>query len=301
MRRVAYSVLVTALVLATPALLPARAAAQAVALDEGAGNRPTAEVEARADRGPASPRLYRFTDTARTTPQGWVGLDAAYAAAFLQCAPSVLSPTLTLEETGCTQHRLSVLTWLGVTPLLDLRLGLEAATVSGNPYDEGGDLIDVVDILIEGRLAIPLDLYDVERHRLAARLSVAPGAGTAPGIDAPGHVWAAALYSMRAKGLRFDAEAGVAVRGLSGRAWVGVPLAVALGYRVTPLLEPFAEFVEELDFRDLSGSTTALRVGLGFWAGESLAVHVGSRVGLTETLPDATVELSVSSSLARVF
>lgn len=277
--------------------------AQPAPLEEDAGNRPV-DDDASADKTPPpSPRLHLHTDDAGIGAYGWLGVDAHYQAAFHPCFGSNLSAEIFAEDKLCTFHTPTVMATFAPVPWLETRLGLQAFGASGYPdyiWLSEPTIVDRVDLLLEVKAAIPLDIEEPERHQLAVLATVRPGAGYSWPRERGGVVGGYAIYSTRPGPVHIDVQAGLKLRGLFRDPSLAMPLSAAISWRALSWLEPYGEFIEELDFRDLSASQTSIRLGTLFWVEPRFAISAGTQIGLSETIADGTIELGLTTQAARI-
>lgn len=278
--------------------------AQPAPLADDAGNRPVVEASTDEKTPPPAPRLHMFTDNAGISPHGWVGVEGNYQAAFHRCVFDLDREFLIGGARRCTLHTPALMASFAPIPWLETRLGLQAYSASG--YQDidwivKPTIVDRVDIFLEVKGAIPLDIDEPERHQLAVLATIRPGAGYSFPRESGGVIAGYAIYSTSPGPVRVDVQAGVKFRGLFDDLSLAMPLSAAISWRALPWLEPFGELIEELDFRDLSASQTSIRIGSLFWVDPHIALTAGTQIGLSESLLfDATLELGVSANLARV-
>ena len=152
-----------------------------------------------------------------------------------------------------------------------------------------------------GRFAIPLDVLEPERHRLAVRVELSPrGWSQAPFSGSGLLVSGAAQYTTWRGPLRYSARAG-ADSVLGGDVdIVDLPLSGAVQWQPLPWLEVGWEFVERLRLNDLNGSQTSLDAWVAWPALDGLWLDLSGTVGLSETLPDASLRLGLTTSLGSL-
>lgn len=260
----------------------------------GASAPRAAAVAGPSDGAPrANPSRPTQTDNAFFVAQGWLEFEAGFASVFQSC-PGV--PTLDgtePEPVSCPLQRVGLLAKWAVTERQEYRVGWD---VFGSQSVPNGDAIrGVGDLYVQGKFGIPLQIEDPNQHRLAVLAEVRPGIGQVP-VTVPGlSLGAAAVYSTTLSPVQIDAQAGFQLRSLfEDEIGVMVPLSGAVSWQATSWLGVFGEFVENLNVRDLSNSETQLLVGAAWMPIPPLSVDVSVALGLTQTVPDAILQLGVT-------
>lgn len=273
---------------------PMWVSAQVEPLEEGAGNRPTATAPV--DDTPAfvepHPRLHLFTDRADTVEQGWFELEGGWQTDFIACGVGGLGER-------CDRNAGVLLASLAPVDFIEARLGWYFVGIQGSP---AGDITGVGDLFAEVKGEIPLpDLEDPDMHHLSVLGHIRPGMAQDPVTTRGLDLAAYAVYSTFPSVIRVDVQAGFRFVGLfDDGALYQMPLSGAVTWRAVDWLDVYGEFVEALTFNDLNNSQTSLGLGVGFLPLSRLAVNVGTRIGLTENLPNATLALSVTGLLGRL-
>lgn len=269
--------------LAGALVAPAVAWSQSAApLADDGGRVPTVEPAPYEQPREANVSRPTVTDRADLVHEGWLEMEVGWSHAFA---------TRNL-------HVGSVLAKYAPLDILEVRLGWDVFGVLG-PVDRDVSGLDetetgVGDLYAAAKIGIPLDIDEPYRHRLAVLTTLRPGIGQAPvtvdGLD----LGAFAVYSTFPGPVEVDVQAGVAIRGIFETAFVDLPMSGAVRWRALPWLSAVGEVVEVLTFEDLNASQTSLLVGALFHASDALVFDVSTSLGLSESLPDAQLQLGLT-------
>lgn len=271
-------------------MAPGAALAQSGAelLDTEGGRTPTVEPVPYEQPRVASVSRPTQTDRADLVHEGWLEMEFGWSQAFAERNLQV----------GTVQAKYAPL------DILEVRLGWDIFGVLG-PLDRdvaGLDESDagVGDLFAAAKIGIPLDIDEPERHRLAVLTTLRPGIGQQPVTVDGLNLGAFAVYSTFPGPVEVDVQAGVQLRGIFETAYVDLPLSSAVRWRALPWLSAVGEVAETLTFEDLNESQTSLLVGALFHASDALVFDASTSLGLSESLPDAVLQLGLTWLAAPV-
>lgn len=237
----------------------------------------TATAETSAEANPTQPT---FPNDAHFHDPGSLQLEASYLAQIFEGPASALQ----------TVHLLTLLT---VGELIETRLRWDVFNVSG---DESG--IGDLSIGIKG------GFYGTWNPDLsiAAIAEIRFPNGAEPFTIGDGVEFFAGMIGTQViNDFQLDLQVAVETHVFTENPTVGLPIGFATTWEPVAALRVYGDFVLGLDLQNLSESTTSLLVGAGYGILPVLSLDAGTRIGLSNLLPDVSVVVGMTWLAGKVF
>lgn len=230
--------------------------------------------------GIINPTQPTFANNALFNPPGYLQVEASYLPQFFE------GPTSTL-------HALSLLTLLGVSDMVEARIGW-------NVFNAAGENSGIGDLGVGVRGGF-LGGWDAETS-LAAVLDMTLPTGVDPFSLGTGIKLFGGLVATQVAGsLQFDLQATVDTHVFTDDPTLHLPVALGVTWSMLEQLRVYGDGVLSLDLTNLTESSTSVLAGVGYFIIPELSIDAAARIGLSERLPDALLTAGVTWLTGRLF